>query len=181
MNKFDKPMMRTAFVWAEESKCKRSQVGAVISHNNRTISNGYNGTIDGQSNNCEYQYIPCPKCNEELLVDEFIRSDNDIIYNICKCGAKIEFNNSMDLTNAIKLKTNSFTLHAEANAITNAAKEGRSTNGCTIYITKSPCKECSKLIAQSGIIRVVYAEEYKDISGIDFLRDIGIIVDKYEI
>ena len=67
-----------------------------------------------------------------------------------------------------------YVLHAEANAILKVAKSTQSANGATLYITLSPCKQCSKLIIQSGIIRVVYRDEYKDTSGIDFLKDYGI-------
>ena len=67
-----------------------------------------------------------------------------------------------------------YVLHAEANAIMKVAASTQSTNGATLYITLSPCKECSKLIHQSGIKRVVYCEEYKDTSGLDFLKKAGV-------
>jgi dCMP deaminase len=62
-------------------------------------------------------------------------------------------------------------IHAEMNAILKAAKSGYSVDGATLYLTLSPCKECSKLILQSGIERVLYLEEYRDISGIEFLHN----------
>ncbi|MCB9425932.1 MAG: dCMP deaminase family protein [Flavobacteriales bacterium] len=68
-------------------------------------------------------------------------------------------------------------LHAEANAILKVAKSTQSCEGATLYITLSPCRECSKLIHQAGIKRVVYSQEYKDISGVHFLRESGVIVD----
>jgi len=61
-------------------------------------------------------------------------------------------------------------LHAEANAILKVASSTQACQGATLYITLSPCKDCSKLIHQSGIKRVVYANAYKDESGIDFLN-----------
>ena len=67
-----------------------------------------------------------------------------------------------------------YVLHAEANAILKVAASTQSCKGATLYITLSPCKECSKLIHQSGIIRVVYASAYKDTSRIDFLEKAGI-------
>jgi len=67
-----------------------------------------------------------------------------------------------------------YVLHAEANAIAKVSSSTQSTNGATLYITLSPCKECSKLIFQSGIIRVVYNKEYKDSSGLDFLEKAGV-------
>jgi dCMP deaminase len=74
-----------------------------------------------------------------------------------------------------------YVLHAEANAIAKVSGSTQSTKGATLYITLSPCKECSKLIFQSGITRVVYSKKYKDQSGIDFLVKSGIIVDFIEI
>ncbi len=70
-----------------------------------------------------------------------------------------------------------YVLHAEANAIAKVSGSTQSTNGATLYITLSPCKECSKLIFQSGISRVVYSKKYKDLSGIDFLIQSGVMVD----
>ncbi|KGO89696.1 deoxycytidylate deaminase [Flavobacterium suncheonense] len=70
-----------------------------------------------------------------------------------------------------------YVLHAEANAISKVARSTQSCEGATLYITLSPCKECSKLIHQSGIKRVVYFEGYKDDSGLDFLRKAGVEVD----
>ena len=67
-----------------------------------------------------------------------------------------------------------YVLHAEANAILKVAASTQSCKGATLYITLSPCKECSKLIHQSGITRVVYATAYKDTSGIEFLEKAGI-------
>ena len=67
-----------------------------------------------------------------------------------------------------------FVLHAEANAILKVAKSTQSAKGATLYITLSPCTECSKLIIQSGITRVVYHSSYKDTEGIDFLNEYGI-------
>ena len=67
-----------------------------------------------------------------------------------------------------------YVLHAEANAILKVAASTQSCKDATLYITLSPCKECSKLIHQSGITRVVYASAYKDTSGIDFLEKAGI-------
>jgi len=77
-------------------------------------------------------------------------------------------------------KTKWQTLHAESNAILKCAKHGNSCEDATLYITYSPCRECSKLIAQVGIKRVVYSEEYRDTSGLDFLRSLGIEVVKFE-
>ena len=76
--------------------------------------------------------------------------------------------------------TKPYVLHAEANAITKVAKSGNSSEGATLYVTASPCLECSKLIIQSGIKRVVYRDEYRLTDGIDLLRRAGIEVDKVD-
>ncbi|PKP14688.1 MAG: CMP deaminase, partial [Bacteroidetes bacterium HGW-Bacteroidetes-23] len=73
-----------------------------------------------------------------------------------------------------------YVLHAEANAILKVAGSTQSCEGATLYITLSPCKECSKLIHQSGIKRVVYHASYKDDSGIQFLLKAGVEVELIE-
>ncbi len=76
--------------------------------------------------------------------------------------------------------THWYVLHAEANAILKVARSTQTCEGATLYITLSPCKECSKLIHQSGIKRVVYLQGYKDDSGISFLQKAGVQVEHIE-
>ncbi|MEC3877454.1 deoxycytidylate deaminase [Chryseobacterium salviniae] len=71
-------------------------------------------------------------------------------------------------------KTHWYVLHAEANAILKLAASTQSAKGATLYLTLSPCKECSKLILQAGITRLVYINEYSDDDGISFLKNHGI-------
>ena len=73
-------------------------------------------------------------------------------------------------------ETHWYVLHAEANAILKVAKSTNNTEGSTLYLTHSPCKDCSKLILQSGIKRVVYMDAYKDISGLTFLTNAGVTI-----
>ena len=73
-----------------------------------------------------------------------------------------------------------YVLHAEANAILKTARSTHSCGGATLYLSLSPCKECSKLIHQAGIIRLVYSNQYKDLSGIDFLKKAGIELKQIE-
>ncbi|MDP3352928.1 MAG: dCMP deaminase family protein [Flavobacteriaceae bacterium] len=73
-----------------------------------------------------------------------------------------------------------YVLHAEANAILKVAASTQSSKDATLYITLSPCKECSKLIHQSGIKRVVYANAYTDTSGIEFLKEAGVELTHYK-
>jgi dCMP deaminase len=67
-----------------------------------------------------------------------------------------------------------YVLHAEANAILKVAKSSQSTEGASLYVTYSPCKECSKLIIQSGIKNVFYSEDYRDTSGLIILKESGV-------
>lgn len=77
-------------------------------------------------------------------------------------------------------KTLWYVLHAEANAIMKVSKSTNNSDGATLYITLSPCKECSKLVLQSGIKRVVYMKAYKDDSGLNFLEKAGVEVVQIE-
>lgn len=72
--------------------------------------------------------------------------------------------------------THWYVLHAEANAILKVAKSTNNAKGATLYLTLSPCKDCSKLILQAGIVRLVYLNGYKDNSGIQFLKAAGLDV-----
>lgn len=76
--------------------------------------------------------------------------------------------------------TKPYVLHAEANAITKVARSNNSSEGATLYVTASPCLECSKLIIQAGIKRVVFNEIYRITDGIDLLKRAGIQVDYIE-
>jgi len=127
-NQFDRRYLEMAKIWAQNSYCKRRQVGALIVQNKMIISDGYNGTPSGFENNCE------------------------------------------DESN----KTKPYVLHAEANAITKVAKSNNSSEEATLYVTTSPCLECSKLIIQSGIKRVVFCDRYHNEDGLKLLDRAGI-------
>lgn len=127
-NILDKRYLRMANIWAENSYCKRRQVGALIVKDKMIISDGYNGTPVGFDNVCE---------------------DKDGV-------------------------TYPYVLHAEANAITKVARSHNSSDGATLYVTASPCMECSKLIIQAGIKRVVFSELYRITDGLDLLRKAGV-------
>ena len=105
-----------------------------------------------------------------IVKDRMIISDG---YN----GTPSGFENICEVENGV---TKPYVLHAEANAISKVAKSGNSAEGATLYVTASPCMECSKLIIQSGIRRVVYRDEYRLTDGIDLLRRAGIEVEKID-
>lgn len=77
-------------------------------------------------------------------------------------------------------KTKTYVLHAEANAITKVAKSGNSSQDATLYVTSSPCIECSKLIIQAGIKRVVFTENYRLEDGINLLKRANIDVEQVD-
>lgn len=99
-----------------------------------------------------------------LVKDGMIISDG---YN----GAPSGFDNCCEDENG---DTFWYVLHAEANALMKVAKSNNSARNSTLYITLSPCKECSKLVLQAGVRRLVYMKGYKDDSGIQFLRESGV-------
>jgi len=101
-----------------------------------------------------------------LVKNKMIISDG---YNGTPSGFE---NNCEDENN----RTKPYVLHAEANAITKVAKSGNSSEGATLYVTSSPCLECSKLIIQAGIRRVVFTENYRLDDGIQLLNRAGIEV-----
>tara|TARA_B100001250_G_scaffold114092_1_gene96563 strand:+ start:18619 stop:19044 length:426 start_codon:yes stop_codon:yes gene_type:complete len=77
-------------------------------------------------------------------------------------------------------ETKWYVLHAEANAILKTAASTHNCNEATLYLTMSPCKDCSKLIHQAGIKRLVYLNKYSDISGISFLKEAGVEVRQFD-
>ena len=124
----DRRYLRMAAIWAENSYCKRRQVGAILVKEQMIISDGFNGTPAGFENICE---------TPDGLTKPYV-------------------------------------LHAEANAITKVARSNNSSQGSTLYVTASPCLECSKLIIQAGITRVVFNELYRITDGLDLLKRAGI-------
>jgi dCMP deaminase len=110
-------------------------------------------------------------CSRKQVKNNMIISDG---YN----GTPTGFDNSCE--NSIG-ETHWYVLHAEANAILKTAKSNHNCSDATLYLTLSPCKECSKLIHQSGIKRLVYINEYKDNSGLDFLKEAGVEIRKIDL
>ena len=92
-------------------------------------------------------------------------------------GTPSGFNNCCEDKNQ---KTYWYVLHAEANAILKTASSNHNCSGATLYLSMSPCRDCSKLILQAGIKRLVFIEKYKDISGLDFLKEAGIEILQFD-
>ena len=151
----DTTLLQIAFMVAQESKCVSYKVGAVIAKNSRIISTGRNGTAMGQSN-----------------PDEIAAENHWSIGGILRQAQSDEYSKWA--------KSN--IIHAEINAILFAARTGNSIDGATLYCTLSPCGDCAKAIAQSGIKRLVYCEEYNSAcSGWSkYLTDAGVDVVKVD-
>lgn len=157
---------------AKMSHARRLQVGAVIVKGDRVISMGYNGMPAGWDNNCEDKEYPGKNAGDfEQHPDElaaqypFVEEEH---------GPYYEYNRRY------RLKTKPEVLHAESNAIAKLAKSNDSGDGADIFITHAPCMECAKLIYQSGIRRVYFNQDYRDDSGIRFLKASGVEVIKHE-
>ena len=144
---------------AELSHARRLHVGAVIVKDDTVISYGYNGMPSGWDNDCE---------NTVFVLDEESMGTDMISLGYSRT----------ENGNWVKLKTKPEVLHAESNAIAKLAKSSNSGIGSTIFVTHSPCMECAKLIAQSGISSIYYNENYRDDAGIRFLEKSGVEVTK---
>ena len=144
-SRFKEAYMKTAKTFAELSYATRAQVGAIIVKDNRIISIGYNGMPSGWDNECEY-YDP-------NTIEDWMNPSDYEIY--CKKITKEEV------------------LHAETNAIAKVAQSSESCKDAVMFTTHMPCINCAKLIHQSGITAVYYADDYDSNvgSGKQFLLD----------
>ncbi len=157
--KFQRLYNNIAHEVAKMSHARRLQVGAVIVKDDRVISMGYNGMPAGWENDCEY--------TETTFDQRDTYHSNDWKFD-------------EDKKQFYRLKTKPEVLHAESNAIAKLAKSNDSGDGADIFITHAPCIECAKLIYQSGIRRVYFNQNYRDDSGVRFLRQSGVEVIKHE-
>lgn len=114
----------------------------------------------------ENSYCHRRKVGALIVKDKMIISDG---YN----GTPSGFENVCEDENNVTLP---YVLHAEANAITKIARSGNNSEGATLYVTDAPCIECSKLIIQAGIKRVVYTQHYRLEDGVNLLKRAGIEV-----
>ena len=170
---YDITYMNMATSLSELSHAIRSKVGAIIvSEDGQIIGQGYNGTPTGFSNICEYYEDTFGNHIHSNTYYKLGRNYNQYY------DEDDEFN---DIDKDVKkgniqasLHTKPEVLHAETNAISKCAKFMASTENSTIYVTLSPCFDCSKFIIQSGIKRVVYKELYRNTDGLDLLTKAGI-------
>jgi len=173
--------MANALLTSKLSYCKRRQVGVVLVKDNRILVNGYNGTITGTPNQCEYPILECPNCKTSINITSLINmgvvytSSNGIMSFICphcRTKHKISKEHFSDLESNPKTD-HTIVVHAEQNAIVWAAKMGIAIEGATIFVTDAPCGQCAKLIVQSGIKEVYYMREYRTKEGIELFKRIN--------
>jgi dCMP deaminase len=161
--KLKEAYMTTAETFAELSHARRLHVGAIVVKDDRIISIGYNGMPAGWDNNCE----------DIVFVSENEAKD----YNTMVAEG-YTFGVDKDTAGWVKSVTKPEVLHAETNAIAKLAKSTESGDRAVLFVTHSPCLDCSKLIYQSGISSVFYRNSYRDDSGIKFLQASGITVEQ---
>lgn len=164
--KFQQLYMDWALRVSELSYAKRLQVGAVIVKDDTVISYGYNGMPAGWDNNCETKEWWNPEL-EDLHPDEV----NSLypFYGEHEVGEYIA-------NGRYRLVTKSEVLHAESNAIAKLAKSHNSGLGAELFVTHAPCIQCAKLIYQSGIKKIYFGDQYRDDSGVRFLKNSGVEV-----
>lgn len=149
---FSETLLEIAATVAKRSTCSRRNNGAVIADSRGVVlSTGYNGSLAG-----------FPHCDHE-----------------CECGKGLlgmdehEWDCPAHLNNGCTIA-----VHAEANAVYFAARNGISTQGAIMYCTTEPCVKCAEAIIQSGISEVAYSNEYRDHSGLDLLTKANIRIHK---
>ena len=179
-SKFQKLYNNIAHEVARMSHARRLQVGAVIVKDDRVISMGYNGMPAGWDNNCEDKVY-----NTRFKQQQDGSWMDPMSYEVVDIEEHYPFEEEeqgpyYEYARRYKLKTKPEVLHAESNAIAKLAKSNDSGDGADIFITHAPCMECAKLIYQSGIRRVYFNQNYRDDSGIRFLKQSGIEVIKHE-
>lgn len=152
--------MSTAESFAQMSCCSRLKVGAILVKNGSILAHAWNGTPSGYATNeCEEREIVYPT--------GFIDPEVYIEQGYQPLESELGW---------FKYKTHPFVLHAEQNLLIKMAKSTESISGSDIYCTHSPCADCAKMLAQSGINSFYYKNEYRDSKGIEVLQNLGVNV-----
>ncbi len=161
--------MNIANLTSTLSYAKRLQVGAVIVKGNQIIGTGYNGMPTGWENNCEDKEW----CSAGGWLDP-----EEIVERWPYEGTYLDSDGN-EMTGRYRLKTKPEVLHAESNAIAKVSRSTESSESATMFCTHAPCIECAKLIYQSGINTLYYRDQYRDDSGLEFLKQGGVNVHQY--
>jgi len=150
MSKWDLAYLDVVHRFSQLSTAVRLKVGAIVVKSDRIISIGYNGMPSGWDNSCEY-YLPSS-------IESWMHPEDHSVYG--------------------ELVTKEEVIHAEANCIAKLAKGNEGGEGSVMYSTHAPCLDCAKQIYGAGIIKVIYSNEYRSTSGIEFLENCGIGVEQ---
>lgn len=145
----DRVLMQSAVLWGMRSTCSRADVGVVISRDGRILSSGYNGAPSGM-----------PHCDHSCDCE----SPRPRGYCLNTCASLQPCNN---------------VVHAEANAISFAARYGVGIDGAELHTTRVPCLNCAGMIINAGIAKVVWGEEHREMMGFQRLAEAGIEVIKW--
>lgn len=160
---WDAYFMAIAQQVATRATCDRKHVGAIIVRERTILATGYNGSVRGMDH--------CDDVGHMMEGDGPDRELNEAIANVCGIGqAALVIKLLVERSHPHCVRT----VHAEANAIAQAAKNGVRIEGASIYVTASPCWGCFKLIANAGIAAIYFGELYRDERITDFARDAGI-------
>lgn len=116
-------------------------------------------SIWSENSYCERRKVGALIVKDKMIISDGFNGTPSGFDNICESPEGVTF---------------PYVLHAEANAITKVARSNNSSEGSTLYVSTSPCMECSKLIIQAGIRRVVFSELYRITDGLDLLRKAGV-------
>lgn len=140
---------------AERGTCPRASVGALIIQGGRIVSMGYNGSPPG-----------LPHCTE-------VGCEQEVLKSVAFIGTNEKLHGDVAVEGCVR------TVHAEANAIAFAARQGVATEGAQLYCTHGPCYGCAKLIISAGIWKVTFATPYRDTRGEELLRQAKVGVNRY--
>lgn len=147
--------------WAARASCeshaKRLKVGAVLVKNGQPLSVGWNGTAPGRDNVCEI--IEWDSHKHDGYTNEYMTNAGFIF-----CTEKADW---------YKIITKHEVIHAESNLLKKCLTSGISTVGATLYMTTSPCFDCAKLLAGIGLNEIIYTTPFRDLSGVEFLKECG--------
>ena len=152
MDKWQSAYIDVAERFASLSTARKLKVGCIAVKDNRVLSIGYNGMPSGWDNNCEHEHKAYWMTGESTPED-------------------IELG-------MVLLKTKPEVIHAEMNCLAKLAASNESGKGAELYISHAPCMECAKMIYASGISKVYWRTEYRDIAGVNFLRECGLGVEQ---
>lgn len=135
--------------------------GAADERKQRAIDERYlrMAAIWAENSYCSRRKVGALLVRDKMIISDGFNGTPSGFENVCEDEAGVTF---------------PYVLHAEANAITKVARSSNSSDGATLYVTTSPCMECSKLIIQAGIRRVVYSEHYRITDGLDLLASAGV-------